>query len=109
LRQLLHNAINAVESTPDQTGWVRVRGLDEDDDLVIAVQDSGIGIAKEDLRRIFHHHRGSLHDCAIAVHTMGGSLEAHSDGESCGALFRIRIPKQPIDDGILLDDHLAVS
>lgn len=53
LRQLVGNLIdNAVKYTPDQ-GSVAVRLREDGDSLHFEVQDSGLGLSKEDERRVF--------------------------------------------------------
>jgi two-component system, NtrC family, sensor kinase len=74
--------------------WVRVQ-----------VRDNGIGIAPENLVRIFSHgfttkkegHGFGLHSCALAARDMGGSLVAESAGEGHGATFTLQVPiAQPV-------------
>ncbi len=58
LRQaLLNYASNAVKFTEQGTIWLRARLLEEDGDELLVrfeVCDSGIGVAPEELRRLFH-------------------------------------------------------
>ena len=69
----------------------------------IQVQDNGIGIAPENLNRIFAHgfttkkdgHGFGLHSSALAAKEMGGALHAHSDGLGRGALFTLELPVAP--------------
>ncbi len=69
----------------------------------VSVSDNGIGIAPENLTRIFEHgfttrkqgHGFGLHSSALAASEMGGSLRAHSDGPGTGATFTIEIPLTP--------------
>jgi signal transduction histidine kinase len=52
-RQVLVNLLsNAVKFTPDE-GKVRVTAQNRDGDLLVEVSDTGIGIAQEDMQRIF--------------------------------------------------------
>lgn len=68
----------------------------------IAVSDNGIGIAKENLARIFAHgfttkrdgHGFGLHSSALAARELGGSLVAHSDGPGHGAIFTLELPME---------------
>lgn len=70
------------------------------DTLCISVSDNGIGIAPENLTRIFAHgfttkkhgHGFGLHSGAIAAREMGGSLSVHSDGLGRGATFTLELP-----------------
>jgi PAS domain S-box-containing protein len=102
LLNLLTNAKHAMRETPGG-GVLTIRiGLAPSDPsrFVIAVLDTGIGIASENLKRIFSHgfttkahgHGFGLHSSALAAHTMGGSLTARSDGPGTGATFSLELP-----------------
>jgi signal transduction histidine kinase len=66
----------------------------------IAVKDSGIGLARENLTRIFAHgfttkrdgHGFGLHSGALDAKQMGGALWAESDGPGLGATFILELP-----------------
>lgn len=110
LKQVLLNLLsNAVKFTPDD-GTVRVsarrvRSLDEGDSVEISVADSGIGIAKDDLRLLFQpfqqldatltkRYEGTglgllLSKKMIELH--GGSIRVESE-EGKGSTFRFIIP-----------------
>ncbi|MEQ8846305.1 ammonium transporter [Botrimarina sp.] len=74
-----------------------------DDDVLIRVADNGVGIARENLAKIFNHgfttkhdgHGFGLHSCANAATEMGGSLSGESDGPGRGATFSLILPLQP--------------
>ena len=83
------------------------RGIDGDvvvaqaaHSVQVSVTDNGIGIAGENLTRIFSHgfttkrdgHGFGLHSGALAAREMGGSLTAHSDGPGKGASFTLELP-----------------
>jgi signal transduction histidine kinase len=75
--------------------------------LCLQVKDNGMGIAPELLTKIFQHgfttrkegHGFGLHSCAIAAHSLGGSLVAHSDGPGKGATFTLELPCVPAAAG----------
>jgi PAS domain S-box-containing protein len=116
LQQVLWNIIkNAVKFTPS-CGTIYVRSYQMQDKLVLEVTDSGEGISREDLGRIFrpfeqlsHNRRGGLGlGLAISkaiVDASGGSIVAESKGRGCGATFRLEIPanvepiRKPHTDG----------
>lgn len=68
--------------------------------LRFEVEDSGMGIAPENLNRIFRHgfttredgHGFGLHSAANAATEMNGTLTAHSEGMGLGAKFTLEIP-----------------
>ena len=82
----------SVRLQPSGTGFVR-----------LAVADNGMGIAPENLSRIFGQgfstrkdgHGFGLHSSVLAAQDMGGSLTARSDGPDRGAEFVLEIPLQP--------------
>jgi signal transduction histidine kinase len=104
LVNLLQNARNACEDggRPDKTITVRIRRSGEDK-VIIAVADNGVGIAAENLTRIFAHgfstrkdgHGFGLHSAALAARQMGGALAAQSAGPGQGATFVLELPLAP--------------
>lgn len=64
------------------------------------VLDNGIGIAPENLTKIFGHgfttrhdgHGFGLHGSALAAHDLGGSLTVASRGLHAGASFTLKLP-----------------
>jgi signal transduction histidine kinase len=107
LLQIVINLVkNAKEALVEQQSERRVMTLRtraECDRLLIEVSDSGAGIKKEDLTRIFTHgfttksggHGFGLHSSANAAAEMDGSLTASSDGPMRGATFRLNLPLAP--------------
>lgn len=87
----------AAEPPGDEEGWI-----------LLCVQDSGIGLSKTDLERIFEpfeqvdqsterHYEGtglglSLTRQMVALH--GGRIWAESDGENQGSRFYVSLPRQ---------------
>ncbi len=103
LVQILVNLIkNASESIAERggPGQIRVAAALEADTLRIEVSDDGVGIAPENLTRIFHHgfttkrggHGFGLHSSANAAVEMGGKLGARSEGPGRGATFVLELP-----------------
>jgi two-component system, NtrC family, sensor kinase len=105
--QIVINLVkNANESLTERTGSKRILTLrthTEHDRLVVEVGDTGLGIKRENLTRMFAHgfttkptgHGFGLHSCANAATEMDGSLSAHSEGEMKGATFILNLPFQP--------------
>ena len=71
--------------------------------LYFTIRDNGVGIAQENLIRIFSHgfttrrngHGFGLHSGFLAAKEMGGSLSVQSDGPGCGAIFTLELPLKP--------------
>jgi signal transduction histidine kinase len=100
IMNLLSNARHAVTQT-GRNGRIILR-LRQDGDAVVRleIEDTGCGIAAENLNRIFNHgfttkqggHGFGLHSSACAAMEMGGRLFARSDGPGRGATFTLELP-----------------
>lgn len=107
LQQVFWNVLkNAVKFTPE-SGHLAVRSRDAAQQLVIEVSDTGIGIDRESMERIFlpfeqaaslsaHHRFGglglglSISKAIVELH--GGAIAAASIGQGSGATFRVELP-----------------
>jgi len=75
----------------------------ENGSVKFSVIDNGVGIASENLTRIFSYgfttrqngHGFALHSAALAARQMGGSLTCHSAGPEQGATFTLELPLSP--------------
>jgi C4-dicarboxylate-specific signal transduction histidine kinase len=84
---------------------VRIGGEAGEKKILVDVIDNGVGIAKENLTRIFSYgfttkkegHGFGLHSSANAAQELGGSLTAHSDGPECGAVLTLELPFNPVE------------
>jgi C4-dicarboxylate-specific signal transduction histidine kinase len=101
LINLLANAIQAIEEGGSEPRRICLRITENGGQFVrISVEDNGVGIAPENLNRIFSHgfttkklgHGFGLHSGAIAAQELGGALRVHSDGPGRGATFTIELP-----------------
>jgi len=101
LVNLLRNAKHAMDESEPNEKRLTLRTRQQDDSMVsIAVIDTGIGIAPENLTRIFSHgfttrkdgHGFGLHSAALAAQQMGGRLLAQSEGPGRGATFVFELP-----------------
>jgi two-component system, NtrC family, sensor kinase len=104
LVNLIRNAKQAMADVLDRsrrlTLAVQVEAGDGGHRLRIHVKDEGVGIAAENLTRIFSHgfttradgHGFGLHSCILAAKEMGGTLIAHSEGHGQGATFTLDLP-----------------
>lgn len=101
LVNLIQNAKYALRESnrPDKQLSVGIHLLG-DRTVQIVVADNGVGIASENLARIFAHgfttrkkgHGFGLHASALAAREMGGDLKAQSDGPNHGATFILELP-----------------
>lgn len=100
---LLNLALNAFRSMPGG-GWLSIQGVDDtskDKSVEIVVRDTGPGITREDLSRIFDAgfstRAGSsglgLAVCRRILEQHGGSISAESR-YGRGATFRLRLPSK---------------
>ncbi len=104
LVNLLKNAKDALTESRTEGRRLVVKIYRHGEDrLRIATTDNGVGIAPENLTKIFSHgfttketgHGFGLHSCANAAREMGGTLTVESDGLGHGATFLIDLPYQP--------------
>ncbi|HZZ59481.1 MAG TPA: ATP-binding protein [Opitutaceae bacterium] len=101
LINLIRNAKYAIDdgANAERLMTLRIAPLSERT-VRITVQDTGIGIPRENLTRIFSHgfttrrggHGFGLHSSALAAKEMGGALQAESDGPGSGARFHLDLP-----------------
>ncbi len=97
LVNLVRNARQATAANPWGNRRITMSIESAGEQIAIRVVDNGVGIAAENLTRIFSHgfttkkdgHGFGLHSGALAARQMGGSLEAHSDGPGKGASFTL--------------------
>ena len=100
LINLIRNAKHACNdsASPDRKIWLYTSA--ERGAVRFTVRDSGIGITKENLTRIFNHgfttrkggHGFGLHSGALAAKELEGSLVASSEGQDLGATFILQLP-----------------
>jgi len=107
LVNLIGNAKQALEGASDRAHQIALRlRMTEPGPtrrLILRVEDSGEGIAPENIVRLFTHgfttrkhgHGFGLHSCALAAKEMGATLTAHSDGIGQGATFTLDLPAHP--------------
>jgi PAS domain S-box-containing protein len=101
LVNLISNAKYAVSAVPRADKLVIVRVRQEGNDRIkIEVNDNGIGIAPDNLTRVFAHgfttrpdgHGFGLHSGALAASELGGSLTVQSAGPGQGSTFTLELP-----------------
>jgi C4-dicarboxylate-specific signal transduction histidine kinase len=100
LVNLICNAKNACDESVQAEKVLTIRVAHPRGRIQISVSDNGVGIAQENLTKIFNHgfttrkdgHGFGLHSGALAAKEMGGALVAQSDGLGKGARFTVELP-----------------
>jgi len=106
LAQMLGNLLNNAAKYNRAKGAIFLCVTVEDENLVVTVRDTGIGIERAMLERVFDLFTQDQHGVAqqngglgiglSVVRAMaemhGGSVSVASDGEGCGSEFSLRLP-----------------
>ncbi len=104
--QILVNVVRNAKYACDESGrkdkQMIVRVANREGGVKISVIDNGVGIAPENLTRIFNHgfttrkdgHGFGLHSGALTARELGGSLMGQSEGAGKGAVFTLELPLQ---------------
>jgi PAS domain S-box-containing protein len=103
LVNLISNAGHSCAQSQSNEKRVTVRLKNGAQRLTISISDNGVGIAPENLTRIFNlgfttrpdGHGFGLHSGALAAREMGGTLTTRSDGPGRGASFTLELPTPP--------------
>ncbi len=106
LAQVLQNLLNNAAKYMDQGGRIGVTAQRQDEQVLLRVKDTGIGIPPEMLPRIFDMFMQVDHSLERAegglgigltlvkrlIEMHGGTIEAHSEGAGKGSEFIVRLP-----------------
>lgn len=100
LVNFIANACDAMAANAPATARLAIRARTMLDQLEISVEDSGVGIDPEQLRRVWEFgfttkargHGFGLHSAAVAAQQLGGAVSAQSAGRGLGACFKVTIP-----------------
>ena len=103
LVNLIRNAEHACTESTRKDKLLTLRVEDHGAVVRISIIDNGIGIASENMSRLFTHgfttrpsgHGFGLHSGAVAARQLGGSLRAESAGPGQGATFILELPRDP--------------
>jgi signal transduction histidine kinase len=106
LQNLIINAADAVRDAGREKGVLRfaaeIIGDAENTELHLQCKDDGIGIAADNLQRVFDkgfstksrdtNYGIGLHWCANAIGALGGRIWAASEGPGLGASMHLILP-----------------
>jgi len=100
LVNLISNARLACQESNRPDKCVTARVSRHDNRVCISIADNGVGIAPDNMTRIFSHgfttrktgHGFGLHSGALAAKDLGGALKVHSEGSGKGAEFTLELP-----------------
>jgi signal transduction histidine kinase/ActR/RegA family two-component response regulator len=106
LAQVFANLLNNAAKYTDDGGSIHIGSWREEDEVVVSIRDSGIGIAPDLLPRVFEmfmqvrrtarRAQGGLGVGLTLVKSLvelhGGSVQARSDGPGKGSEFIVRLP-----------------
>jgi signal transduction histidine kinase len=113
LAQIFANLLNNAAKYTQAGGSVSLTASEVGSEAVVRVKDSGIGIPAEMLSAVFdmfahvdrslnRSHVGLGIGLAMVAHLVqmhGGTVEAFSDGQGCGAEFVVRLPLRSAPEG----------
>jgi PAS domain S-box-containing protein len=110
LSQAIMNLLNnAIKFTPEG-GSITLSLVDKDDVIQVQVSDTGIGLQKEDLEKVFqpfadikkpNYIKGTGLGLSVVkglVEAHRGKIWAHSEGEGKGTTFTFILPKQKVKE-----------
>ncbi len=108
LINLITNARQAIDDRPSTDQELSLTLSVIENRVRIVVTDNGIGIAANNMTRLFTHgyttkahgHGFGLHSAALAANQLGGKLTARSEGPDRGAEFTLEFPAKPADPGL---------
>ena len=99
LTNVITNACQAMQNNNGTPKRLKLKAWDEDKQVHISITDTGVGLEKPDLQKIFRQHFregqqhiGALHSCANYMTEMGGSIQATSDGSGKGTTITLTLP-----------------
>jgi signal transduction histidine kinase/ActR/RegA family two-component response regulator len=116
LGQVFGNLLNNACKYTRPGGRIQIDAAGEGDTVRVTVRDTGIGIPREQLSRVFdlfsqvdpsisHSHGGlgiGLYLVRRLVEMHGGAVEATSEGPDRGSAFVVRLPAIPPPPAVLL-------
>ena len=109
LVNLIRNAKHACQDANQLDSQIKISIESSGEFIQISIVDNGIGIAPENLTKLFNHgfttkpsgHGFGLHSGANSAKAMGGSLIAASKGLGHGATFTLTLPIRRKTDSVV--------
>ncbi|MDI6400891.1 triple tyrosine motif-containing protein, partial [Balneolaceae bacterium ANBcel3] len=101
LINLVKNAYEAMAHMPSDKKIITMRTWQDTDKVYLSIGDSGEGLSKEELVKVFSHgfttkedgHGFGLHSSSNYMKEMGGEMKVESDGKGEGATFILIFPR----------------
>jgi signal transduction histidine kinase len=112
MRSILYNLIsNAVKFKGDKPPVINIHSIKEGDHIILSVKDNGIGLAKDDINKVFDLYGRLHHDiegqgiglylAKKIVDASGGNITVGSSPGK-GAKFNIYFKTEPEDSAVLV-------
>lgn len=106
LVNLYKNAKEAMQEADKEEKVMTIEAYREDGKVYVKVRDTGVGIEKENLEKVFAYgfttkkagNGFGLHSCANYMTEMGGKMWAESSGKGKGACFILSFPVKDADE-----------
>ena len=102
IKQVLVNLIKNAMQAMTRGGQLTIRTIDEDGGVSIVVEDTGVGISKEQISRIFEpYFTTKKKGTGLGLMIVHRIIEQHcgrihvQPGEECGTTFSIWLPREP--------------
>lgn len=100
LVNFLTNGVQALKTREAGERRMKLSLRQKGEHIEFVVEDNGVGIAPDNLQRIFQHgfttrkdgHGFGLHSGCLAARNLKGELHVHSDGPNRGARFTLALP-----------------
>lgn len=118
LTNLIKNAEESIGEAGNDVKRLTLRTGTLEDQMVFAeVVDSGLGIDKDNINKLFQHgfttkkdgHGFGLHSSANAASELNGKLTASSEGVGLGATFRLALPFNPSVEKASQNEQVSVG
>jgi NO-binding membrane sensor protein with MHYT domain len=106
LINLIHNAKESILESHNINKQISITtSLTNKKRIIIVISDNGVGILPKDIKKIFNYgfttkktgHGFGLHNSAIAINELGGTITVKSDGLNKGASFTLELKVTTFD------------